>query len=67
MTLCLAMARLPAGIVTMASKLGSLAKGVSHMICDWIEMSTCESVLVPGTQPGPAHVPSRLRQTLPSA
>ena len=30
---------------------------------DWIETRTCSSVDEPGCQPGPAHVPSRLRQT----
>ena len=40
---------------------------MSHMIWLCMDSSTWLSVEVPGTHPGPAHVPSRLRHTLPSA
>jgi hypothetical protein len=44
-----------------------LAHGISTRIDDWIERSTCASVDVPGIHPGPSHVPSSDRHTLPSA
>jgi hypothetical protein len=42
---------------------GSLRYGSSHKINDWIEIKTWRRVDFPAIQPGPDHVPSKLRQT----
>lgn len=65
--LTLALYAFEAAVPAEDAQPGSLRYGSSLRIMAWIEMSTCKSVDVPATQPGPLHVPSRDRQTLPSA
>jgi len=45
---------------------GSFSRGHWFKISVWIDMSTWYTVETPGTQPGPFHVPSSDRHTLPS-